>query len=508
MIIEQALLIASLLLFVSVIAGKTGYRFGVPVLLLFLLIGMVAGNDGLHIINFQNFHIAQNIGVVALACILFSGGMDTKYDEIQPVAWKGIILATLGVLLTALLTGVFIYYLSQTFFPDFTLTFLESLLLASVMSSTDSASVFAILRSRGLSLRHRLRPLLELESGSNDPMAYMLTITLIPLVMADNTGVSWGMVTLLFFVQLIIGALGGFILGKLAVRVINKINIDNDALYPILLIACMLFIFAATYFAKGNGFLAVYIGGLVIGNSKFVHKRTTRKFFDGLAWLFQIVMFLALGLLVNPSELLPIAGVGISVGVFMIIFSRPLAVFISLAPFRKMPFKDQLYVSWIGLRGAVPIIFATYPMIADVPHARIMFNIVFFITILSLLVQGTTVPSFARILGLAKPNMAARKLEDFDVEFAEDIKSSMMQVTLTEPMLRKGSRLMDLPLHDKALAVMAKRDDNYFIPKGQTELKEGDKLLLISEDDKVLDEASDMLEQIHVDSTDELLSVK
>ena len=496
MAIEHFLLVASFLLFGSIIAGKTSYRFGVPVLLLFLLIGMLSGNDGLGILTFNNFDVAQNIGVIALACILFSGGMDTKHSEIKPIAKQGIVLATVGVLLTALITGAFIFYITKWFFPAWEFTFLGALLLASVMSSTDSASVFAILRSRGLLLRHRLRPLLELESGSNDPMAYMLTITLISIITAQQTP-SWGLTIALFFAQLIIGAVAGYFLGKFTVRIINRINIDNDSLYPILLIAAMLFIFSATYFIHGNGYLAVYIAGLVLGNSKFVHKRTTRKFFDGLAWLFQIVMFLTLGLLVNPTELLPIAGIGIAVGLFMIFFSRPLAVFTSLIPFRKvMTFKDQLYVSWIGLRGAVPIIFATYPMIYDVPHAKTMFNIVFFITILSLMVQGTTVSWFAKVLGLSKPNMAARKLADFDVEFAEDIKSSMMQITLTDAMLQHGDRLMDMPLHEKALAVMVKRSDNYFIPKGHTELRVGDILLIISDDDEVLEETYKRLESV------------
>jgi cell volume regulation protein A len=495
--IEYFLLIVALLLFLSIIAGKTGYRFGVPVLLLFLLIGMLAGSEGFDFIRLDNFHVAQNIGVIALICILFSGGIDTKYSEIRPVAKQGIVLATLGVLLTALITGAFIYCITHWFFPSVTLTFLESLLLASVMSSTDSASVFAILRSRGLLLRHRLRPLLELESGSNDPMAYMLTITLISIIqqlqITSEAIVSWGSVAGMFAAQMVIGALLGFALGKLAVRVINKINIDNDALYPILLLAFMLFVFAATYFLKGNGYLAVYIAGLVMGNSKFVHKRTTLKFFDGLAWLFQIVMFLALGLLVNPSELLPIAGIGILVGIFMIVFSRPAAVLISLLPFRKMTFNDRLYISWIGLRGAVPIIFATYPMIAQIPHARIMFNIVFFITILSLMVQGTSVSWFARLLGLARPQRADRKLDDFSMDFADDIKSSMMQITVTDAMLQHGHKLLNLPLHDKALVVMVKRDDNYFIPRGNTELKTMDKLLVICENDKILQETSAML---------------
>ena len=495
--LEYFLLVVAVLLFLSIIAGKTGYKFGVPVLLLFLIIGMMAGSDGFDIIRLDNFHVAQNIGVIALICILFSGGIDTKYTEIRPVARQGIVLATLGVLLTALITGAFIYYLTNWFFPSVTLTFLESLLLASVMSSTDSASVFAILRSRGLLLRHRLRPLLELESGSNDPMAYMLTITLISIIQQLQAGaeatVSWLGVAGLFMAQMLIGAVLGFVLGKLAVRLINKINIDNDALYPILLLACMLFVFTATYFLMGNGYLAVYIAGLVMGNSKFIHKRTTLKFFDGLAWLLQIVMFLTLGLLVNPTELLPIAGIGILVGIFMIIFSRPAAVLISLLPFRKMTFNDRVYVSWIGLRGAVPIIFATYPMIADIPHARIMFNIVFFITILSLMVQGTNVSWFARLLGLARPSRPDRKVNDFSMDFMDAMKSSLTQITVTDAMLQEGHKLLNLPLHEKSLVVMVKRDENYFIPKGTTELKVNDKLLLICEDDLVLQETSAML---------------
>jgi cell volume regulation protein A len=478
--IEHFLLIGSLLLFMSIIAGKTGYKFGVPVLLLFLGVGMLAGNDGLGFVTLNSPQAAQNIGVVALAIILFSGGMDTKYGEIKPIMGQGVILSTFGVLLTALFTGFFIYGACYYFFPLLELTLLESLLLASVMSSTDSASVFALLRSNGLSLRHRLRPMLELESGSNDPMAYMLTISFIQLIQIPEG--DWTSIVVMFFVQLFIGAVAGYILGRITIRMINRINIDNDALYPVLLLSAMFFIFAATYFMKGNGYLAVYIGGMVIGNKRFVHKRTVRKFFDGMAWLFQIVMFLTLGLLVNPSDLPSVAGISIMIGIFMIILVRPAAVFLSLMPFRKMTFKDRVYISWVGLRGAVPIVFATYPLIAGIQHAEIMFNIVFFCTIISLLIQGTTLSKVAKWLGLAK-TVQMQKMVDFDVEFAEEIKSSTMEVTVTESMLAGGSRLMDLQLPEKTLVVMAKRNDNYFIPKGNTELKVGDKMLLISNDE-------------------------
>ncbi|MCL2156380.1 MAG: potassium/proton antiporter [Leptospirales bacterium] len=479
--LENFLLVGSLLLFLSIVAGKTGYRFGVPVLLLFLIVGMLAGSDGIGGIKFSNYHITQLIGMIALAIILFSGGVDTKYDDIKPMAVPGIILATLGVLLTTIFTGLFIYWLSNNYFEKFTLNFAESLLLASVMSSTDSASVFAILRSKGLHLKHRLRPLLELESGSNDPMAYMLMITFIQIVQSQNNSVST--IIGMFFYQLIAGAILGYILGKLTVRIINKINLDNDSLYPILLLAMSLIIFALTDFVKGNGYLAVYIGGLVVGNSRFIHKRSCKNFFDGFAWLAQILMFLTLGLSVNPLELVPILGLGLLIGIFMIVLSRPLTVWICLLPFRKMTMRAKHYVSWVGLRGAVPIIFATYLLTADISHANYMFNIVFFITIVSLLVQGTSVPFVARMLKLSEDSKADQRLSVFDVEFSDDIKSAMTEIVIKKEHLINGNTLLKIPIPDNTLVAMVKRNDFYFIPRGNTEIEVGDVFLIISENE-------------------------
>ncbi|MCL1934569.1 MAG: potassium/proton antiporter [Candidatus Azobacteroides sp.] len=486
---ENLLLIGSILLFISLLAGKTSYKIGIPTLLLFLLIGMLAGSDGVGI-HFYNPKAAQFVGVIALNVILFSGGMDTKYNEIRPIIVPGFILSIVGVLLTAVFTGCFIYWLTNDFFVSITFSFLESLLLASVMSSTDSASVFSLLRSKGLSLKENLRPLLEFESGSNDPMAYMLTITFISVI-KNPTETVWQMV-LFFFMQLTIGTLVGYFLGRLAVRFINKINLDNDSLYSVLLIACMFFVFSFADFIKGNGYLAVYIAGLVIGNNKFIHKRSVVKFFDGLTWLVQIVMFLTLGLLVNPSELLPIAGVSILIGVFMILVGRPLSVFLSLLPIRNISLKARIYVSWVGLRGAVPIIFATYPWIANISQAKMIFNIVFFITILSLIVQGSSLSWMAKILGLSKKSREEMKLTEFDVEFSEDIKSAMSELTINKEHLKAGHKIMNMALPERTLVVMVKRKNHYFIPKGNTELSEGDILLLISDDEKSL---SDMYKQ-------------
>lgn len=474
------LLIGSVLLFVSIVVGKASFRFGVPALLLFLGVGMLFGNDALGIVQFDNPNIAQFIGVIALSIILFSGGMDTRTSEIKPVIGQGVVLATLGVLMTAFITGYFIYFLTGLTNGFISLSFTESLLLAAVMSSTDSASVFSILRSKKQDLKERLRPMLELESGSNDPMAYMLTIMLIQIIKEGDF--HWLYTLVQFVTQMVVGGVAGYLLGRLAVLIINKINI-NQALYPILLLAFVFFIFSFTDLIRGNGYLAVYLAGLVVGNRKVVHKKSIMTFFDGFTWLFQIVMFLTLGLLVSPKELLPVASLGILVGIFMIIFARPISVFLCLAPFRKMSTKARLYVSWVGLRGAVPIIFATYPMIEGVKHASLIFNVVFFITILSLLIQGTTVGFMANLLGLSKPEP---KKKDFNVELPEEIKAAMSEIEVIPSMVVKGNLLMNLELPDNTLVVMIKRDNKYCVPKGKTKLQIGDKLLVITDDDEEL----------------------
>ncbi|HET8809713.1 MAG TPA: potassium/proton antiporter [Flavobacteriaceae bacterium] len=478
--IELILLTLSVLFFLSILAGKAGYKFGVPALLLFLAVGMIFGNDGVGI-EFQNIQVAQIIGSVALCIILFSGGMDTKIADIKPILPQGIILATVGVLLTAIFTGLAIWYIFGATVESAGIGFVSSLLLAATMSSTDSASVFSILRSRGLNLKNNLKPMLELESGSNDPMAYVLTITLIGLVGLGSQP-DYVSAVLNLFLQLIIGGVAGFILGKLAVYTINHLKIDNKSLYPILVFTFCIFIFSLTYFIKGNGFLAVYVGGLVIGNSRFVHKRSALNFFDGMAWMSQLLMFLTLGLLVNPSELVPIIVPGLIISFLMIFITRPLSVFLCLLPFRKMGFKDKTFVSWVGLRGAVPIIFAILVLAAEVPNSRLMFNIVFFCTLVSLVVQGTTLAQVAKWLGLAKPPDDIKTLENFDVEFSDEIKSVTSEIKVTENALLNGNHLMDLRLPEKTIVVMVKRDGKYFVPNGKTTLYAGDMLLVITDD--------------------------
>lgn len=486
MSLELILLGLSVLFLLSIMAGKASSKFGVPALLLFLLVGMLCGSDCLGI-QFEDIYVAQTIGTVALCIILFSGGMDTKISEIKPVAAQGLVLATVGVALMSLITGVLVWFIMGLTMEAAGIGLMASLLLASTMSSTDSASVFAILRSKGLHLKNNLRPTLELESGSNDPMAYILVLVFMDIVKAGTTPSVWyvlGMIAM----QLCIGLLAGFAFGKLAVWAINRIKIDNASLYPILVFTFCIFIFSATYFMKGNGYLAVYVGGLIIGNSSFQHKRSTMGFFNGLTWLFQLLMFLTLGLLVNPHELLDVWLPGLIISVVMIFVSRPISVLLSLLPFRKIALRDKIYVSWCGLRGAVPIIFAILPLAADVPHARLIFNIVFFCTLVSLLVQGTSLPIVAKWLKLDDETDDLKGLEDFDVDFSDEIKSVTTEITVTGKVLERGNHLMDWGLPDKTLVVMVKRGDKFFVPTGKTVLHEGDKLLIITDDQTALKE--------------------
>ena len=482
--IEFVLLILSILFFASILAGKAGSRFGVPALLLFLGVGMLFGSDGLGI-HFDNIKLAHMIGTVALSAILFSGGLDTKIEDIKPVLGPGVTLATLGVLLTAVITGLILYLLID---PRLGLGVMGCLLLASTMSSTDSASVFSILRGKGLHLKHNLRPTLELESGANDPMAYVLTTTFITLVLQGGEP-HYGNALLVLLLQLLIGAVAGWCFGKGLVWIINRINMDNQALYPILVLSGSFFVFAATYYLHGNSYLAVYVAGLVVGNSRFVHKRSTRSFFDGVSWIAQLSMFLTLGLLVNPSELREVWVPGLIISLVMIFVSRPLAVFVSLSPFRSYTFRDRLLVSWVGLRGAVPIIFAILCRASDVPHSDVMFNIVFLCTLVSLVVQGTTLPMVSRWLGVSETPKAKRQgpSQDFDIDFPEEIKSAITEATVTEKMLTIGTRMMDFRLPEKTLVIMVKRGDNYFVPTGKTHLHVGDRLMLLSDNQAELE---------------------
>ena len=472
---ENILLVGSILLFISLIAGKTTSRFGVPVLILFLAIGMLAGSEGIGGINFDNPKTAQFIGIIALNFILFSGGMDTDWQSVKPVLWKGVSLSTLGVLLTAVSVGTFVWLIT-----DFSIY--EGMLLGSIVSSTDSAAVFSILRSKKLALKGNLRPILELESGSNDPMAYVLTIAFTGLVMADDP--SFLAVIPLFLKQFLIGGILGLGFGKLSKLLINNIKLDYEGLYIVLVIAIMFFSFSATDVFGGNGFLAVYLCAMYLGKAELIHKKKLLKSFDSFAWLMQIVLFLTLGLLVFPGRIVPVFGIGIIISLFLILVARPASVLLSLS-FFKLQNRSKLFVSWVGLRGAVPIVFATYPLLAGAGKAQMIFDIVFFISVTSVLIQGTTLPFIARRLHLTIPEKAKHRTQT-DIELDNIIKSEATEIIIPKNCNTIGKQIVQLGLPKTAEIAYIQRGNKYLTPNGSTIIEENDKLFVLSENKESL----------------------
>ena len=472
---ENIFFLGAVLIFVSIIISKWGYRFGVPTLLLFLFTGMLFGSDGLGL-EFHSHEDAQLIGMLSLSVILFSGGMDTKRRDIEPVVTQGLLLSTLGVLITTVITGLLIYYLSVWTRLDIGLSLPLSMLLAATVSSTDSASVFNLLRSQHIGLKHNLRPLLELESGSNDPMAYVLTVALVEMIVQAGEFSGMELATKIVG-QLAVGGLLGYLGGRALVWIVNRINLPNPSLYPVLVLCSILIIFTFTDMFQGNGYLAVYVAGVVAGNSRLSYRRETNTFMQGITWLLQILMFLTLGLLVNPKEMVHVLLVAVAIGLFMMFVARPVAVFLCLHPFR-VPVKAKLFLSWVGLRGAVPIIFATYPVIAGIEDADFLFNVVFVITLLSLSLQGTTITAAAHWLGLATDE--PKTGNDFGIELPDELESKLSEVTLTEQALANGNRLQDLHFPQGTLVMMVKRGNSFIVPNGQLELHAGDILLTIA----------------------------
>ena len=480
--------------------------------MVFLLVGMLFGEDGVGI-HFEDYTIAQSIGMVAMSIILFNGGMDTKYTTIKPVLGPGIVLATVGVLLTTLITGFFIHITSTSFNSLINVSFPYAVLIAATMSSTDSASVFSIIRAQKMKMHNNLQPLLELESGSNDPMANMLTIVMIQIVMNSGGGdASAVSIILTFLWQFGMGLVIGFVFGRSYVWLHNTIKLENKSMYQILIMGFVFLTFSITNVINANGYLAVYIAGIVVGNAgmvkgtpkirifkkeyplfgskKIIEKRSINKLLDGLTWLVQIVMFLMLGLLVAPHNMMDMAFNAIILGLFVIFIGRPLAVYLSLIPFRKIGFKDKAFISWVGLRGAAPIIFATYPVVAGVKDGELVFNVVFFITLISLLVQGTTIPFVANMLKLGEKDESGP--ENFGIEIPDELNTIMEQQTV-----EKETILKDYPLKKGTLIMIVKRGDRYIVPNGRLILKKGDQLLVISESGE--EEIMESLDKQHSD---------
>lgn len=395
--IEIFLAVAGLLMLLCVFANKVSDRFGIPSLLLFLAMGMLAGSDGIGGIRFQDARLTNYIGTVALSFILFSGGLDTKWSNVKPVIYPGCILSTLGVLLTALFLYLFTHYILM-------LPYDMALLLSVIVSSTDAPAVFAILRLQKIKIKDSLKSTLEFESGSNDPMAVFLSMAAIGVLAAGET--HWGDLIRLFFLQMSLGTLLGLLAGKAAATFLRRWNLSYKGLYPVFGISVVFLSFSITQLLNGNGFLAVYLCGIVMGNTPFIARRQTIRFNDALAWIMQISMFLILGLLVNPHELKSVAVISFACTLLLMFVARPLAVFICLIGSR-FNFKEKLLISWAGLKGAVPIILATYPLMQGFPNSQFLFNLIFFLVIISVLLQGKSLPWLARRLKLEKKDDAS-----------------------------------------------------------------------------------------------------
>lgn len=445
-------------------------RFGVPSLLVFIAIGMLAGSEGLGRIEFDNARAAQSLGVLALTYILFAGGLSTDLKTIRPVLPHGASLGTLGVLLTCGLTGAFATQLLG-------FNWLEGLLLGAIVSSTDAAAVFTVLREKNISFKGNIQALLEFESGANDPMAVLLTVGLIELI----TFKIQSPVFLIpeFFKQLVLGGMIGFFSGKGIRTLLNRLKLKSDGLYPVVSIALVLFIFSVTQTLGGSGFLAVYIAGVVLGNEIFIHKKSLILFHDGIAWLMQITMFLALGLLVFPSKLIPVAGQGFLISAFLILAARPIAVFISLLG-TMFSFREKLMISWVGLRGSVPIILATYPRLAGIQKADSIFNLVFFIVLTSVLVQGTTISWIAKLL---KVGAKAQPKFRFPIEYAPSgtMKRDLVEIEVLPNAFAVGKSIVDLNFPKEGLIVLIQRKGSLIVPRGSTMLQAEDTLLVLAE---------------------------
>ncbi|MFA5177813.1 MAG: potassium/proton antiporter [Candidatus Omnitrophota bacterium] len=473
--IETILLWVAVLIFVSAVSSKLSDRFAIPALLLFLVIGMLAGSEGIGGIHFDNAQLAKSIGIIALIFIIFSGGLDTNWKDTRAVAWPGVVLSTLGVLLTAVITGLCAVYILK-------FSFLEGMLLGSIVSSTDAAAVFSILRSKRISLKSPLKPLLEFESGSNDPMAVFLTVSFISILTLKNMSI----VSLIprFFLDMGMGALIGYLMARFIVFFINRLKLYYEGLYPVIMISLVLLTYVIAVFLKGNGILAVYLAGLMLGQAEFPNKRMIVRFHDGLAWLMQIAMFVTLGLLVFPSHIVPLIGAGLLLTLLLMVVARPVSVFLCLLPF-KISTRKKAMIAWVGLRGSVPIILATFPFMAGIAQADTIFNIVFFIVIASVLIQGTSIPIISKMLKLDAP-WANRKSYPIEFEKTEGMDAELTDIIVPYNSGSAGKMIRGLNVPEKCLIMLISRNDKFIIPAGPTIIEGGDVLLVLANTEDLL----------------------
>lgn len=461
------MIICSLILLICITSTKILYKFGVPILLIFIVLGMLFGSDGIVGIYFDNYELASDISSIALIFIMFYGGFGTNWNMAKPVALQSIAMSSLGVVLTAGLTGLFCFLAFKT-------TLLEGLLIGSIVASTDAASVFAILRSQKLNLKGSLASTLEIESGSNDPFAYMLTIIILGLM--SNGG--YGYIIPILLSQIIVGILASIILSKSSIFLLRHTKFEIEGFYPIFITAIAVLSYSLSEYFGGNGYLSVYITGIIIGNSKIPHKKSIFQFFDGVSWLMQILLFFLLGLLAFPSKIPSVMLKGVSISIFMILIARPVATFSILSLF-KVPFKQKLFISWVGIRGAASIVFAIFAITYGVPINNDIFHIIFFIALFSVSVQGTLIPLVAKKLDLIDNSESV--LKTFN-DYKEYKSTQLIEFNISENNSIANKTLMDANIPEDILVVMIKRKDKIIIPNGNTVILPYDTLVVTAND--------------------------
>lgn len=466
--IDDAMLVAGTLLLLGVVTSKISARYGVPMLVLFLGLGMLAGSEGLGGIEFEDYELAHAVGSLALAIILFDGGLGTTFASITN-AWKpSLVLATLGVLITSLITGLAASWILG-------IPLLNGLLLGSIVGSTDAAAVFSVLRTGGFALPAKLGSTLEIESGSNDPMAIFLTVGIIELLTKE---VGWGGGLILLFVkQMVLGGMIGIALGHVAVWVTNRMNLDTAGLYPLLATGMALLTFGLAAYLGGSGFLAVYLAGIVIGNNRVVFKKGTLLFHNALAWLAQIAMFIVLGLLSFPSSLLAVGWKALAIAVVLILVARPIAVAACMLPFR-FRWNEMALASWGGLKGAVPITLATFPLLFDLDDAQLVFDVVFFVVVVSALVQGWSLPWVAKKLDLDEPMPGSPPVQ-LEIHSLRHVEGDILDYTIEPDSPADGKKVSELGLPDGVTIALIARNDSFVPPRGSTIISNGDHVIVV-----------------------------
>ena len=457
----QLMLCCGLILLICITSSKVLYRFGVPLLLIFIFLGMIFG---VMVIDFSDFQLTGKIASIALVFIMFYGGFGTNWSMARPKAAPSILMSTLGTIITFFITGVFVYLI-------FKISFLESLLIGAVVSSTDAASVFAILRSQKLNLEGSLASLLEVESGSNDPVACMLTLIILTLM---GGGTVMNLIPLVIS-QIVIGVMIGTLIAMASIYLIRHANFEIESFYIIFIIAMAIISYSLSEWMGGNGYLSVYISGIIIGNSKIPHKKTLVHFLDGVSWIMQIILFFILGLLANPLELPKVIGKSVVISLGLIFIARPISVFLVLKKF-DFNTKEKLFIAWVGLRGAASIVFAIFALNYGISINNDIYHIIFFIALISVGVQGTLIPIIAKRLELLDNNRPV--LKTFN-DYVEEKNTKVMEVKIEGSCRLINKSIMDANIPEEILIAMIKREGEIIIPKGASIIKEGDILVVV-----------------------------